>query len=130
MAFGPAKQIRKTRGTKKGCMKGKGSPKNSLCNYRGVRQRTWGKWVAEIREPNGGAQIWLGTYDTAQSAIFSYDNATLGLYGSDAYLNIFDAIRKPTQFKTGSACNDKPQFDVFTDDINGILIVTYPNFVK
>jgi hypothetical protein len=76
--------------SRKGCMRGKGGPENALCTYKGVRQRTWGKWVAEIREPNRGARLWLGTYETSHAAALAYDAAARKLYGSDAKLNLPD----------------------------------------
>ncbi|XP_078179405.1 dehydration-responsive element-binding protein 2B-like isoform X2 [Carex rostrata] len=74
-------------GSKKGCMRGKGGPENSQCKYRGVRQRVWGKWVAEIREPNRGDRLWLGTFPTAVQAAEAYDVAARAMYGSVARLN-------------------------------------------
>ncbi|RZC44692.1 hypothetical protein C5167_037650 [Papaver somniferum] len=74
--------------SRRGCMRGKGGPENSLCKYRGVRQRTWGKWVAEIREPNRGARLWLGTYNTSLEAAIAYDKTAFQLYGSSAKLNL------------------------------------------
>ena len=74
-------------GSKKGCMKGKGGPQNSLCNFRGVRQRTWGKWVAEIREPNKGKRLWLGTFSNSVEAARAYDAAAKTMYTSRARLN-------------------------------------------
>lgn len=69
-------------------MRGKGGPENSNCNYRGVRQRTWGKWVAEIRKPNGGSRLWLGTFNTALEAALAYDEAARAMYGPFARLNL------------------------------------------
>ncbi|KAI5077022.1 hypothetical protein GOP47_0009087 [Adiantum capillus-veneris] len=84
------RKVRKApaKGSKKGCMKGKGGPDNAYCNYRGVRQRVWGKWVAEIREPNHGERLWLGTFTTAREAALVYDQAARILYGSSARLNL------------------------------------------
>ncbi|KAG1359687.1 dehydration-responsive element-binding protein 2C [Cocos nucifera] len=85
------------RRSRKGCMKGKGGPENQACTFRGVRQRTWGKRVAEIREPNRGARLWLGTFDTSLEAAQAYDAAARGLYGNCAWLNL------PTSSSVGSA---------------------------
>ncbi|CAN1271327.1 Dehydration-responsive element-binding protein 2D [Linum perenne] len=74
--------------SRKGCMRGKGGPENSKCSYRGVRQRTWGKWVAEIREPNRRNRIWLGTFNTCLEAATAYDQAAIRMYGPSATLNL------------------------------------------
>nr|AZL19435.1 transcription factor ERF33 [Fragaria x ananassa] len=73
---------------KKGPTRGKGGPQNASCEYRGVRQRTWGKWVAEIREPKKRTRLWLGSFATAEEAAMAYDEAARRLYGPDAFLNL------------------------------------------
>ncbi|BBH04699.1 ethylene-responsive element binding factor 13 [Prunus dulcis] len=59
-------------------------------HYRGVRQRRFGKFTAEIRDPAKKVsrnRVSLGCYETSEEAALAYDRAAQRIHGSKALLN-------------------------------------------
>ncbi|PHU29597.1 hypothetical protein BC332_01690 [Capsicum chinense] len=62
----------------------------NMMKYRGVRQRKWGRWAAEIRDKINNTRHWLGTLDTAEEAVVAYDEAAIEINCANGLKNILE----------------------------------------